>query len=188
MPAGICTSTTRPQTPQIGDRIFETDTGNLLYWYGPYFKWMPQWGCAGGLLGQGEMSGLVSGAATAITVRIPYLLAQGRKLMWVANFTGGRPTASGSFQITDENLVVKNERALNIPPNTALAVPVTIIHREDIPLTQQTDVVRLLRVLTGYVTGQFYNLFCFDEGPNINIAGDIPTWGTAIWNSNVWGN
>lgn len=34
---GVCTSTTRPSTPYIGQMIFETDTNNLLVWNGTAF-------------------------------------------------------------------------------------------------------------------------------------------------------
>lgn len=39
----ICTSSTRPTSPLVGHRIYETDTGNTLLYYGATSQWMKEW-------------------------------------------------------------------------------------------------------------------------------------------------
>ena len=40
---GVCTSTTRPTTPYLGQIIFETDTGYLRVWDGAAWDYLSQW-------------------------------------------------------------------------------------------------------------------------------------------------
>jgi len=46
-----CTSTTRPASPAIGQAIYETDTGNILVYYGATTGWKPPWGQPWGIVG-----------------------------------------------------------------------------------------------------------------------------------------
>ena len=41
---GVCTSTTRPSAPYVGQTIYETNTGRLLVYYGATTGWQPPWG------------------------------------------------------------------------------------------------------------------------------------------------
>lgn len=187
--AGIVTSKTHPVNPDIGDRIFETDTGKILYWYGPYYKWLPQWGAGGRLLGWAEVTGPIGAVADALVVTIPFLQVQGRTLYWVASFTAQRASGvNGIFQLTDANNVVLNDRNLNVSTAIALQLPVTIGYREFGLPTQQVDVTRKLRVVAGTIPAGIFNLFCFDEGYGVAMAGNIPVWDTAVWDTNLWGS
>lgn len=49
-PVTICTSSTRPGSPSIGDRIFETDTGHELTYQSVATGWTPPWNTAWGEL------------------------------------------------------------------------------------------------------------------------------------------
>ena len=50
MKPGICTSTTRPANPYRGQTIIETDTMNLLMYYGTTTGWKLPWNIPWGLL------------------------------------------------------------------------------------------------------------------------------------------
>jgi hypothetical protein len=39
----VVTSSTRPSSPYIGQMIFESDTGKVLYYYGSTLGWLPNW-------------------------------------------------------------------------------------------------------------------------------------------------
>ena len=41
---GVCTSTTRPSAPYVGQTIYESDTGSFLVYYGSTTGWKPPWG------------------------------------------------------------------------------------------------------------------------------------------------
>lgn len=47
----VCTSSTRPSAPTVGQVICETDTGNVLVWYGNTTGWRPPWNTAWGQVG-----------------------------------------------------------------------------------------------------------------------------------------
>ena len=47
-----CTSTTRPDSPVVGQNIYETDTGDHLVYYGSTTGWTPPWGMPWGYLAQ----------------------------------------------------------------------------------------------------------------------------------------
>lgn len=40
----VCTSTRRPASPNVGEMIYETDTGKNLVYYGATTGWQPPWG------------------------------------------------------------------------------------------------------------------------------------------------
>ena len=40
----ICTSSTRPSSPIVGQTIYETDTGMFMVYYGATTLWQPPWG------------------------------------------------------------------------------------------------------------------------------------------------
>ena len=40
---GVCTSTTRPSAPYVGQTIYESDTGSFLVYYGATTGWKPPW-------------------------------------------------------------------------------------------------------------------------------------------------
>lgn len=49
-PRTICTSSTRPGSPAVGDEIYETDTGKTLYYHGATTGWGPAWNTPWGLV------------------------------------------------------------------------------------------------------------------------------------------
>lgn len=188
--AGIVTSTTRPYNPDIGDRIFETDTGKILYYYGPYLQWLTQWG-ATKLLGYAEGTGPVGAVADALTLTIPYRQLQGRQVYWLANFPVNRASGvTGIYQITNAANIVLTDRQLSVSTAAALQLSVTVLYRENFSPNLAADVTRKLRVAAGTIpSGSTFNLFCFDEGFGISLVGYISTWDTAIWNSiDQWGS
>ena len=190
MPAtGIVDSNTRPFNPSIGDRIFETDTGKILYWYGPYFQWFPQWG-GSRLLGWAEGNSAVAATNDALTITIPYRQLQGRQVYWIANFPINRASGvTGIYQLVDAANTVLDSRNFSTSTAAAQQLSVTIGHRENFPPSQQVDVTRKLRVAGGTIpAGSTYNLFCFDESFGISLQGHIPLWDTAIWDTDQWGS
>lgn len=50
----VCTSSTHPAAPLVGDEIFEADTGKTLYWVGATDGWQRDWGVAWGFIGEGH--------------------------------------------------------------------------------------------------------------------------------------
>lgn len=40
---GVFTSLTRPSIPYVGQSIFESDTGKVLFYYGTTLGWLPPW-------------------------------------------------------------------------------------------------------------------------------------------------
>lgn len=46
----VCTSTRRPASPNVGEMIYETDTGKNLVYYGATTGWRPPWGQPWGLI------------------------------------------------------------------------------------------------------------------------------------------
>ena len=80
----ICTSTTRPAFPVEGDCIYETDTGNTLYFQDPIIGWTPPWNTSWGYINslfnginQGsittEVDVLANGAVPAALTYTSYL-------------------------------------------------------------------------------------------------------------------
>lgn len=64
---GVCTSTTRPASPYVGQAIFETDTNKTLYYYGT--SWYPAWNTSWGIQSQqGSYASTAFSAGTALTV------------------------------------------------------------------------------------------------------------------------
>jgi hypothetical protein len=49
----VCTSATRPASPTKGDTIYETDTGELLVYYGATTTWQKPWELPWGIMGNG---------------------------------------------------------------------------------------------------------------------------------------
>lgn len=47
----VCTSTRRPASPNVGEMIYETDTGKNLVYYGATTGWQPPWGQPWGVVG-----------------------------------------------------------------------------------------------------------------------------------------
>lgn len=96
----ICTSSTRPAAPTRGKTIFETDTGNLLVYYGATTGWKPPWSVSWGRLTATSAQTTVTAAASGI----------GTVEALVNIFSAGVPTlANRSYKITAEFVV----RALN---------------------------------------------------------------------------
>lgn len=61
---GVCTSSTRPANPYAGYFIYETDTGNLLQYYGATTGWRPPWNLPWGRLATSTSTGQTSIAGT----------------------------------------------------------------------------------------------------------------------------
>lgn len=182
---GVVTSTTRPPNPMVGDRIFETDTGSVLYWYGPDYKWLPN-RAATRLLGFAEGTASVGAVNDALTLTIPFGKIRGRQVYWVANFPGIASSPSlAIYQLVDPANTVIDSRTFQgaISPSVLHQGSFTMAHRESFPITLLADVTRKLRVQSGSIPAGIYNLFCFDEG----FVGTLPMWDSAKWDVDLWG-
>lgn len=183
----VVTSTTRPPNPVIGDRIFETDTGNVLYYYGPVLSWLPQFSGTR-LLGYAEGSVSVPVNQDVLTLTIPFAKLRGRQVYWVGSFhMNVTANSTGTVALVDSANTIIDRRDMRgpvFPPNTMQMAP-TLAHRESFPVSQAVDVTRKLRTISGTVpAGGTYNLFCIDEG----FQSTLPLWGTAIWGTDLWGS
>jgi hypothetical protein len=80
----LCTSTTRPANPWLGQTIDESDTGNRLVWYGSASGWRPPWSVSWGVLGRatvGTNQGSIVGSEVAITgLSVAVTIPQNRRL------------------------------------------------------------------------------------------------------------
>lgn len=100
---GICTSSTRPASPYVGQAIYETDTDRLLFYYGATSGWRPPWNqawgtvpaTAGGEGGWGKVSsgtnqGSIVGTLvdlTNFTISFDALLNRLYMVQWFGAFT-----------------------------------------------------------------------------------------------------
>jgi hypothetical protein len=87
-------STTAPSSPTIGQTYYETDTGELLVYYGATTGWRRPWNMPWGTLGQSKITTPASGTAvtnTGLTITTPSIPAN-RILKWTV--TGHRFFAS----------------------------------------------------------------------------------------------
>ena len=64
---GVCTSSTRPTSPYVGQVILETDTGNLLEYYGSTTGWAMPWNLPWGQVSRYVESGSTSPSITTTT-------------------------------------------------------------------------------------------------------------------------
>jgi hypothetical protein len=101
----VCTSGSRPNAPYLGMQIFETDTGNVLYWYDPpgiaAIGWYKPWNLAWGrVVPKVSVSGNIGGASlfnTNATSAI-FSFQAGRKYRLLTQFAVYAPdTSPGGF-------------------------------------------------------------------------------------------
>jgi len=196
MTAGVVTSATHPVAPQIGDAIFETDTGNILYYYGPNDGWKPSQDLGGRLLGYVEAYAPISvssfATATCLTLSFAPNIVRGRKLLWVANYPLGKTTGSaGTVFLADINDNVLSDRVFNNGLSVSIESGFTLLYEETISLTQQINVGKKLKI-TGNnawmnqssIPNRKYYLYCFDGGSVIASASPPVTY--ALWNVALW--
>jgi hypothetical protein len=62
-----CTSSTRPSSPDVGQAIYEKDTGSFLVYYGATTGWKPPWTQPWGVQGVSTLSADLSIASTSVT-------------------------------------------------------------------------------------------------------------------------
>jgi hypothetical protein len=63
----ICTAATRPANPYVGMKIYETDTGNELVYYGATTLWQQPWNQPWGLVGIGNITATVGSIVGTLT-------------------------------------------------------------------------------------------------------------------------
>ncbi len=128
----ICTSSTRPGSPAIGDEIFETDTGKRLSWYGTTPAWYLPWGVAWGLMGYAQNSSdqtlttLVD--VTGLTQTLTYIANRRIKMTWALL---GQSSVSGdtvvSLLVDPGGTTLEQANALCTPANGAISVGNSVI-------------------------------------------------------------
>lgn len=154
----VVTSGTRPAAPFVGQMIFETDTGKILFYYGSTLGWLPDWGVS-----WGEVAALSSTAtpnststsyvdATAQT--ISFTAINGRRyhtwLNAVLTLSGGSAGAQLAVAICDAANTVLNEKFIGFgSAPTAYSTDVSILARS--PGNETGSVTRKIRfkILSG---------------------------------------
>lgn len=130
----ICTSSTRPGAPFVGQMIFETDTGKVLYYYGTTLSWKPNWGQAWGEIAYVEItSGMSTGSTSYVDITsltIAFTAILGRRYVAELSADCQLTVASSAINIAiaDGASVVLNERQQNYN-SAAWTSPCPITHR-----------------------------------------------------------
>ncbi len=102
----VCTSSTRPGSPAIGDSIFETDTGNMLEWYGTTPAWQPPWTVAWGTLGYVQVTANQTTITTevdltSLTLTTTFTANRRIKITGACHLQSTVGTDEGALHITD---------------------------------------------------------------------------------------
>lgn len=174
----ICTSTTRPAHPSVGDEIYERDTGNTLIWQSATTGWTPPWNTSWGLVTSANQT-----ADTAFTtvneiagMRVTWTAVVNRKYKTVAsNVNSYHDTAVGQchFFIADSGGSPISSAVYNFPSVVNGIVPLTVIVTET---GLSGSITRILAGVkdTGGGNGHAYYLAgvaistisVYDDGPN----------------------
>lgn len=104
----ICTSTTRPASPFVGMKIYETDTARELIYAGPTSGWNPPWNLPWGFVAAPALANTNTSTSSASHVDIP-----GLSIAWTAiagrryrvraqgHVVTSSPNTYGSFALTN---------------------------------------------------------------------------------------
>lgn len=117
---GVCTSSSRPPAPYVGQVIYETDTGNLLYYYGVTTGWRPPWGQPWGYTGYVTVNANQTGIAATIVdlTSLTITISPPANRRYAINFQGRftQNTSSGFVEvyITDGANTILNKVALTL--------------------------------------------------------------------------
>lgn len=172
----VVTSGTRPGTPFVGQMIFETDTGKILFYYGSTLLWQPAWNTAWGEIAQIAVTSnqTTTGAVYVDTAAVQAFTAiNGRRylatVMGQANLSGGAATPSVGYAITDAANTVLVEYKADLS-QASFTVTSPMIHRSS--GVESGSVSRKVRIkmATGTGTGGYIGVA---NGPLILKIEDI---------------
>ena len=177
----IVTSTTRPSTPFVGQIIFETDTGKVLYYYGSTVGWQPAWNSEWGEVANIQMTSPFTTQSTsyvdvpALTNNSLFTAVAGRRYLttincWVA-VTGGVGNLFTRIVKADGSTIVRDQAFQN---STATAWLDNCYYESRNVETAGVQGRRFqINVSVGTVTGQIdanashpANLTVYDVGPS----------------------
>lgn len=123
----ICTSSTRPSSPAVGDKLYETDTGYELTYQGATDTWTPNWRTAWGVAVDTTWTTATSTTSSSFadvtnaTLTVPFLANRKYKhtisfayvsgvandtLEWAITDSGG--TAKGVITVIAKSQIVAN--------------------------------------------------------------------------------
>jgi hypothetical protein len=153
----VCTSTTRPPNPSYGQKIIESDTGNILYYYGATTGWVPPWNVAWGRVGY------VAGLSDLVTYpnvdlgSITFNAIKNRHYKYTY-YTPKQDVNSSSitYSLTDGANAAVNGYAGTSVAYTAAVGPVTITFEEQYSATA-ASITRKIRAAIGTASGTHTN-------------------------------
>jgi len=179
----VVTSTTRPTSPYVGQAIFESDTGRVLYYYGTTLGWQQNWWGPWGEIANIQMTAPFTTQSTSyvdvpnLTNNSLFVAVAGRRYLttlncWVA-ITGGVGNLFTRIVKGDGSTIVRDQAYQN---STATAWTDNCYYEGRTTEAAGTQGRRLqVNVSVGTVTGQIdasavhpANLTVYDVGPSAN--------------------
>ena len=177
----VVTSSTRPTSPYVGQMIFESDTGKVLFYYGSTLGWQPAWN---GPWGEIAASSQTSSATTTSTSYVDafsqtFTAVNGRRydvsFTALASLTGGASNPLTNIAICDGSNTVLAEHAIGFVGATQFTDSAVVMHRS--AGNESGSVTRKIRIKVSVGTGTVgYNasstnpaiLQIIDVGPAAN--------------------
>lgn len=156
----VCTSTRRPASPNVGEMIYETDTGKKLVYYGATTGWQPPWNQPWGQVGYATTTSDSSATATTTDwsgLSVTWTALNNRLYRTIAY---GGITSSNSTGSDYAEIVIANSANTQLAAARAVVQSVIIEHRsvsylEGSVSGSQTRKVRVrLQSGTGNITGK----------------------------------
>jgi|SRR5215831_1043957 len=117
----VCTTTTHPPNPAYGQKIIETDTGNVLIYYGATTQWTPEWNQAWGQVARTEITADVTfTSAGADFASASWQAYKNRRYKATAWFPRWATVAANSkFDYVDgSNAIIAGNAGINTLPVT----------------------------------------------------------------------
>lgn len=174
----VCTSATRPSSPVKGDVIFETDTGDLLTYYGVTTGWNPPWNQPWGYITHSVKIANQAGITTVtdisdMSISVPQIL--NRRYKYTINGEMFSTVADGAFIFAltgSDNAQIK--RDTGFPETTSSSLEITYIETASSTAT----VTRKLRLVRASGTGS-YTFGAGSDNPALILCEDIGPSGDA---------
>jgi hypothetical protein len=89
---GVCTSSTRPTNPYLGQTIYETDTNKTLVWHGATIGWNPPWNTPWGVQGYAQSTTTFGPVTTTVAIT--------SMTVTFTAYSGRRYRTSGHLEVT----------------------------------------------------------------------------------------
>lgn len=105
----VCTSTTRPSSPYIGQEIYETDTAKKLIYAGATSGWNPPWNVSWGIMGiatvTANQTGIVGSVVDLTSASVTFTAVAGRRYrVFLETYVGSTVAADiANIQISDSS-------------------------------------------------------------------------------------